>query len=305
MLERFFAGVLSQLQAEVDLINALVPHNATKGTLNEESLRRILAAFLPTRYAVGSGFVIDSFGGRSRQVDLIVFDELYSSKLFKMFSQVLFPVETVFACIEVKTTIDKTRLTEVAQENQSIFGLKHSVPVVRRVSPSTMAPNAIEFSEHQTRSPLTYLVAYHTETDSPLTVRRWFEQSSDKEFLPDLALFLDLSMIAYRPRPVEKSVFDFLLMPARNTDIGLPQKGIVYVPTPCATSFLNGRAYRSSRWKGKEGYPLIMPEKALLSFLIQLSRAVDAFPKLDSFDPTPYLAQYSDEGLDVLDNERA
>ena len=77
-------------------------------------MRRILAAFLPTRYAVGSGFVIDSFGGRSRQVDLVVFDELYSSKLFKTFSQVLFPVETVFACIEVKTTIDKVRLTEVA-----------------------------------------------------------------------------------------------------------------------------------------------------------------------------------------------
>ena len=71
MLERFFAGVLSQLQAEVDLINALVPHNATKGTLNEESLRRILTAFLPTRYAVGTGFVIDSFGKRSRQVDLV------------------------------------------------------------------------------------------------------------------------------------------------------------------------------------------------------------------------------------------
>lgn len=235
MLERFFAGVLSQLQAEVDLINALVPHNATKGTLNEESLRRILTAFLPTRYAVGTGFVIDSFGERSRQVDLVIFDELYSSKLFKTFSQVLFPVETVFACIEVKTNIDKAGLTEIAQENQSIFRLKHSVPVVRRVGPSTMAPNAIEFSEHQTRPPMTYLVAYHTATDSPLTVRRWFEQSSDKESLPDLALFLDLSMIAYRPRPVEKSVFDFLLMPARNTDIGRPQEGIMYLPTPCAT----------------------------------------------------------------------
>ena len=303
MLERFFAGILSQLQAEVDLINALVPHNATKGTLNEESLRRILASFLPSRYAVGTGFVIDSLGGRSRQVDLLVFDELYSSKLFKTFSQVLFPVETVFACIEVKTSIDKAGLTEVAEENRSIGGLKHSVPIVRRVAPSTTAPNAIVFSERQTRPPMTYLVAYHTATDSPLTVRRWFEESSEKEFLPDQVLFLDLSMVAYRPRPAEKSVFDFLLMPARNTDIGNPQTGIVYLPTPCTTASFNGRAYRSSRWKGKEGYPLIMPEKALLSFVIQLSRAIDAFPKLDSFDPTPYLAQYSDEGLDVLDNE--
>ena len=305
MLEQFFAGVLSQLQAEVDLINALVPHNTTKGTLNEESLRRILASFLPTRYAVGTGLVIDSFGARSRQVDLVVFDELYSSKLFKTFSQVLFPVETVFACIEVKTSIDKAGLAEIAQENRSICGLKHSVPVVRRVAPSRSVPNAIDFSEHHTRPPMTYLVAYHCETDSPLTVRRWFEQSSEKEFLPDIALFLDLSMIVYRPRPNEKSVFDFLLLPVRNTDIGQPQPGIVYLSTPSTTASLNGRVYRSSRWKGNAGYPIIMPEKALLSFLIQLSRAVDAFPKLDCFDPTPYLARYSDEGLDVLDNEGA
>ena len=305
MLERFFAGILSQLQTEVDLINALVPHNATKGTLNEESLRRILASFLPTRYAVGTGFVIDSFAGRSRQVDLVVFDELYSPKLFKTFSQVLFPVETVFACIEVKTSINKAGLAEIAKENRSICELKHSLPLVRRVAPSRTVPNAIDFSEHHTRPPMTYLVAYHSETDSPLTVRQWFEQSPEKEFLPDLALFLDLSMIVYRPKPVEKSVFDFLLMPVRNTDIGQPQPGIVYLPAPCTTASLNGRVYRSSRWKGSGGYPIIMPEKALLSFLIQLSRAVDAFPKHDSFNPTPYLAQYSDEGLDVLDNERA
>ncbi len=48
-----------------------------------------------------------------------------------------------------------------------------------------------------------------------------------------------------------------------------------------------------------------MPEKALLSFLIQVARALDAFPKHDSFDPTPYLAQYADEGINVLDGERA
>lgn len=302
MLEQFFSGILRQLQTEVDLINSLVPHNSTKGTLNEQSLHKILTSFLPSRYSIGSGLVIDSFGRRSRQVDLIVFDEFHMSKLFRTTSQVLFPVETVFACIEVKTSVSKADLNEIAQENQHINQLKHSVPFINHLSPSKSLPSAIEFSELTTRPPLTFLVAYHCDTNHPLTVRKWFEDSPEKDFLPDLTLFLDLGMIVYRPKSMEKSVFDFLIMPVRNTDIGELSPGIAYLPQPGTRVALNGRTYQSSHWKGKTGYPVIMPEKALLSFLVQLSRAIDAFPKSNSFDPTPYLAQYSDEGLEVLNN---
>ena len=302
MLEQFFSRILQQLQTEVDLINSLVPHNSTKGTLNEQSLHRILTSFLPSRYSIGSGLVIDSSGKRSRQVDLVVFDEFHMSKLFRTTSQVLFPVETVFACIEVKTSVNKADLNEIAQENRYIDQLEHSASFVNHISPSKSLPNVFDFTESSTRPPMTYLVAYHCDTDHPLTVRKWFEESLEKDFLPDLTLFLDLSMIVYRPKPMEKSVFDFLIMPARNTDIGELSPGIAYLPEPGMRVVLNGRTYQSSHWKGKSGYPVIMPEKALLSFLVQLSRAIDSFPKSNSFDPTPYLAQYSDEGLEVLNN---
>jgi hypothetical protein len=302
MLEQFFSGILQQLQTEVDLINSLVPHNSTKGTLNEQSLHRILASFLPSRYSIGSGLVVDSFGQRSRQVDLVVYDEFHMPKLFRTTSQVLFPVETVFACIEVKTSVSKADLNEIAQENQHINQLKHSVPFINHLSPSKSLPSAIEFSELTTRPPLTFLVAYHCDTNHPLTARKWFEESSEKDLLPDITLLLDLGMIVCRPKSIEKSVFDFLIMPARNTDIGESSPGIAYLPQPGMRVALNGRTYQSSHWKGKSGYPVIMPEKALLSFLVQLSRAIDAFPKSNSFDPTPYLAQYSNEGLEVLNN---
>jgi len=180
MLEAFFSGILGQLQAEVDFINTLVPHGPTKGALNEESLKRILAAFLPSRYALGPGFVIDSFGSRSTQVDIVVYDGFTSAKLFKAFTQVVFPVETTFACLEVKTRLDRGALGELADENRSIAALKHYVPAVKRIAPSVATANAIDFSELQTRPPLTFLVAYRTETDNPLTVRKWFEESKNK-----------------------------------------------------------------------------------------------------------------------------
>ena len=303
MLERFFAGVLTQLQAEVDLINSLVPHQGTKGSLNEESLRRILTSFLPSKYTLGTGFVIDSLGSRSRQVDIIIFDELNSSKLFRNFSQVLYPVESVFACIEVKTSTDKADLAEIAQENRAIAALKHYAPVVNSLRPHPTIPHTIETSALNTKPPLTFLVSYHTGSANPLTVRSWFEECGEKEFLPDIALFLDLGMVAIRPKSTEKETFDFLLMPARSVDLGDSDPSVLYLPAPCFTTTLNGRPYRSSRWKGKNGnYPIIMPEKALLTFLVQVSRSLDAFPKYESFDPTSYLPKYSDEGLEVLNN---
>lgn len=300
MLETFFTGILNRLQAEVDFMNALVSHGPTKGGLNEESLRRVLAAFLPARYETGTGFVVDSFGNRSAQVDIIVHDGIYSSRLFKTFSQVVFPVETTYACLEVKTGIDRGGLGEIAQENRLIAALKHYAPSVGRIAPSTRVPNAIDVSELNTRPPMTYLVCYRTGTDSPSTVRKWFEESKDRQHLPDMSLFLDLGMVVFRPKPVELLTFDFLLMPIRNTDVGSTDKGILYAREPNKALPLNGRLYRSSKWKGKSGHPVIMPERALLLFLIQMTRALDHFPKHEMFDPTAYLTKFSDEGLEVL-----
>lgn len=300
MLEQFFSGVLRQLQAEVDLVNSLVPHHVTKGTLNEESLRRVLAAFLPKRYELGAGFVIDSFSNRSNQVDIIIYDSVYYSKLFNSFSQVLFPVETVFACIEVKTTLTRSGLTEIGSENKAINQLKHYSNMLRKLSVSQTTSNTMEYSEIITRPPLTFVVTFHTGTDNPVTIRKWFEESQEKEDLPDMVLFLDLALVVFRPNPMDKTHFNFLLMPLREIDVGGIEKKILYCTEPRTPIQIAGHTYYSSTWKGKSGYPALMPEKALLHFLVQLTRAMDHFPKHDSFDPSPYLNMYSAEGLDVL-----
>ncbi len=303
MLEQFFSGILTQLQAEIDLINSIVPHNVTKGSLNEASFRKIVESFIPSRYDIGSGIVIDSHGNKSNQIDLIIFDKFFSSKLFRTYSQVIYPVETVFACIEIKTKLDKAELEEVAKENINIANLKHYSNFINTIRPSKTVPKAIDFTEHETRPPLTFLLAYHTSTVNPLTVKRWFEENSNKKFLPDLTLFLDLGMAVIRTNPIEKENFDFIITPVRNNDIGYQDNDIAYVKEPNKLCNTNGRTYKSSSWKSKNGgYPLIMPEKALLSFLINLVRTIDVFPKDTSFDPTPYLKEYSDEGIEVIDN---
>lgn len=300
MLERFFSGVLSQLQAEIDTLNALVPHYGERGALNEESLRRVLTRFLPNRYAIGTGFVIDSFGSCSRQVDLLIYDDWSPPRLFNAVSQMMFPVETVFACIEVKTTAAKQHLVEIADENKVLSQLKHYVSSIQSQKVLQGEPMRIALSTSATRPPLALLVAYRSSTDNPLTVRRWFEEFAEPQYLPDIALFLDLSMLVLRT----KEGFDFILITLRDIDIGGATIHPLFYPHPLATVPHNGRMYHSSRWKSIDGgYPLLMPERALLGFLVELARVLDELPKHASFDATHYLREDGMSGLDVVDNE--
>lgn len=249
MLEQCFAGVLSQLQTEIDILNDIVPHHGERGTLNEESLRRMLENFLPSRYALGRGFVIDSFGNRSRQVDLLVYDDWTYSRLFKAVSHLMFPVETVFACIEVKTSTSKRDLAEVASENKTISVLKHYVQTVRSQKIAAEGNFGVAFSERHTRPPITVLVSHRCETDNPLTVKKWFHESEGRDHLPDVSLFLDLGTIVVRTT----EGFDCLLFALRDIDTGGPTTNPLYAAQPLARAPVNGRTYQASRWKGKDG----------------------------------------------------
>jgi hypothetical protein len=57
-----------------DLAERLVDHPGEVGSGREEILRRFLRDYLPKRFDVSSGFVFDSEGNISRQLDIIVAD---------------------------------------------------------------------------------------------------------------------------------------------------------------------------------------------------------------------------------------
>lgn len=79
---QYYRGIVQQLRAEVDSINSLFKHQGIKGDGNETALRDLLIKFIPKRYGVGTGIVIDRHGNQSRQCDIIIYDkQLYPSIL--------------------------------------------------------------------------------------------------------------------------------------------------------------------------------------------------------------------------------
>ena len=124
ILEEYWSGVLRRLEAEVDTFNRLIDHQGEKGRENELSLARIIEKLIPSRYGIGSGLLIDSEGNYSKQIDIVVFDSSNEPTLMAQTNQVLFPVENVLLCIEVKTTVDKSEIDDATSKMRSIRELR-------------------------------------------------------------------------------------------------------------------------------------------------------------------------------------
>jgi hypothetical protein len=95
--------------------------------------------YLPKRYRSAPAFVIDADGRRSRQIDIAIFDNLYSPPLFPHPSGLHLPAESVYAVFEVKPTFSRQWLRDAAEKAASVRALRRtSVPVIGRdrVQPS-------------------------------------------------------------------------------------------------------------------------------------------------------------------------
>ncbi len=102
-----------------------------KGSATEENWRSFLRAYLPVRYQVDSGIVMDSTGGLSDQIDLLILDRQYSPLLFESGGQKYIPAESVYAAMEVKQQVTRRDVEYAADKIASVRRLhRSSVPIV-------------------------------------------------------------------------------------------------------------------------------------------------------------------------------
>ncbi|WP_144276395.1 DUF6602 domain-containing protein [Demequina sp. NBRC 110053] len=126
LIERYWTGVATQLQLEVNSFSRLIEHQGEKGRANELAMAQMVGRLLPSSLAVGSGVIFDQYGKQSRQIDLIVFDMASRPQLLAQSSQILFPVETVLAAVEVKTTLDAQEARDIGEKVESVRTLESS-----------------------------------------------------------------------------------------------------------------------------------------------------------------------------------
>lgn len=153
LVERYWRGVVQRLQAEVDVFASIVEHRGEQGRENEQALARMLTSLVPQRFGLGTGLVIDRSNRFSRQTDVVLFDLIDEPRVFAQATQIMFPVEAVLACIEVKTKLSGDELNDCFTKKQSLLRLAPGRPYIDgRTHPlfvvfaysTTLAPASIQ-----------------------------------------------------------------------------------------------------------------------------------------------------------------
>jgi hypothetical protein len=124
-------GIDALLQHKVEQLNTelglKLGHPVSQGDLSETEWARFLRSFLPNRYEVSKGFVFDSAGGVSEQIDLIVFDPFHSPLIHETGNgEKYVTAESVYAVFEVKQKADNSNIRYADKKIRSVCSLKRT-----------------------------------------------------------------------------------------------------------------------------------------------------------------------------------
>lgn len=125
-LRNAFADVQNELELKIRRASGSIDHPGTQGSVNEQHWVDVFRAYLPKRYEVASGIVIDSDGARSDQIDVVVFDKHFTPTLLDQQNHRYIPAEAVYAVFETKPHIDKGHLEYAGRKAASVRRLRRT-----------------------------------------------------------------------------------------------------------------------------------------------------------------------------------
>ncbi|POA58383.1 DUF6602 domain-containing protein [Pseudomonas sp. GW531-R1] len=129
-MKESFVDVQVELAIKLKRAAQSISHAGTHGAVNEDHWIDIFRSYLPNRYAVATGLVIDSLGNRSDQIDIVIFDRHFTPTLLDQQNHRYIPVEAVYAVFESKPHFDKSYIEYAGDKAASVRKLhRTSVPI--------------------------------------------------------------------------------------------------------------------------------------------------------------------------------
>lgn len=102
-----------------------------KGDETESNWIEWFETYLPRRYNVSKGVVVDSNGNQSEQIDIIIYDTQYSYLVLKHNDTKIIPAESVYAVFEVKPNLNKENMKYANEKVKSVRELyRSSAPII-------------------------------------------------------------------------------------------------------------------------------------------------------------------------------
>ena len=189
-VKRIFRGVSAKLLSDFN-VSAMYEHQGNKGSFREGALRDFLASDrMPSKYGLGTGEIVSSHGEVSKQSDLIVFDRLNSIPLLYSDTVQVFPVESVYGVVEVKSKLSKDELLKALENIKSVKALGDDSVTQYRNGPIAYA--------RKTPRPFGIVFAYGLANNSLESLRsnlQEWESNEEKQFWPNMIVVLGVGVI--------------------------------------------------------------------------------------------------------------
>jgi len=112
-----------------------IHHSASKGSFRENIVDSIIRPFLPKIYGLSGGECFSKDNQISKQLDLIIYDELYSYKIPYSDNFIQFPCESIYGNIEVKSYLSKGDFLKSVENIASLKKLNRDSTTALNVTP--------------------------------------------------------------------------------------------------------------------------------------------------------------------------
>jgi len=179
----------SKLYSELE-DSKLYGHSGDKGEFREQIISKLLRQFLPSCYGLKSGEVFSQDGESSKQIDIVIYDTVYSHVLFKDKSNSLFPCESVYGEIEVKSNLSSDELDKSIDNIASLKNLKREESTFQDITPFynlALSPESFRFPKEKRNPYLGVIYGYNGISYETLmkTIDKKME-TTKRELMPDL-----------------------------------------------------------------------------------------------------------------------
>lgn len=185
-LRRSVKNIESQIEQ-----SSLFKHNGDKGEFREKIISDFLKPYLPEKYSLGSGEIFSSSNESSKQVDIVIYDKLFSNILFKDSQNSIFPCEAVYGVIEVKSYLTTDELNTSIDNITSVKSLKREDSDTLDITPHYRLPLNETFKwDRQKRNPYLGVIFAYDGISHDLIIKELNKRLKDlipekMEFLPN------------------------------------------------------------------------------------------------------------------------
>ncbi len=118
-LPDYFADIVRELAAKsATMRRDFATHHPSAGGNREQLVETFLRGHLPKRFEISTGLVISHNGLFSNQADVLIVDNTYNAPFHGTARNMIWTVESVYALIEVKTSLSLSELRDSITKGQ-------------------------------------------------------------------------------------------------------------------------------------------------------------------------------------------